>query len=89
MNPIATGETFNLIVPATVTAVVTPEEVGGYSATVFALPGCHTEGDSLEELQANLAEVVALWLREEHRHQLGPVHPDAGLSRRRPAQKRA
>ena len=89
MNFDAPGKTFHLIVPATITAVVTPEEVGGYSATVPALPGCHTEGDSIEALQANLAEVVALWLREEHRHQLGPAHPAAVPPGRRPARKRA
>ena len=84
MNRDANGKPFHLMVPATVMTVVTREEVGGYSATVPALPGCHTEGDSVEELQANLAEFVALWLREEHRHQLEPVHPAAAPLVRQP-----
>jgi predicted RNase H-like HicB family nuclease len=37
-------------------------EEGGYWAEVPELPGCVTEGDTFEELQANIREAVALWL---------------------------
>lgn len=35
-------------------AIVHPAEEGGYWAKVLALPGCITEGDTMEELIANL-----------------------------------
>jgi predicted RNase H-like HicB family nuclease len=41
---------------------VPPEEGGGYWAEVPALPGCRTQGDSWEELMANIREVVEGWL---------------------------
>lgn len=53
--------------PVTVTAVVYPEpEAGGYSAEVPALPGCYTEGETLEEVRANLREAVEGWLASAH-----------------------
>jgi predicted RNase H-like HicB family nuclease len=52
---------FSLDFPATLTAVVQAEESGGFSAEVPALPGCITEGETLEELRANLREAVAGW----------------------------
>jgi predicted RNase H-like HicB family nuclease len=51
----------------TITALVHPEpEVGGYSAEVPALPGCYTEGETLEEVRANLREAVEGWLSSAH-----------------------
>lgn len=41
---------------------VPQDEGGGYWAEVPALPGCRTQGDSWEELMANLHEVVEGWL---------------------------
>jgi predicted RNase H-like HicB family nuclease len=38
--------------------IVREAEEGGYWAEVPALPGCATEGDSLEELLQNLYEAV-------------------------------
>lgn len=42
--------------------IITPEEEGGYSAIVPDLPGCISEGDTLEACQANIAEAMELWL---------------------------
>ena len=41
---------------------------GGYWAEVPSLPGCATQGDTIEELIANLYEAVEGYLeaREEH-----------------------
>lgn len=51
----------------TLTAILRPEpEAGGYSASVPALPGCHTEGDTLEEVMANLKEAAEGWLATTH-----------------------
>lgn len=47
----------------TVTALVHPEpDAGGYSAEVPALPGCYTEGETLDEVRANLREAIEGWL---------------------------
>ncbi len=46
----------------TIKAVVHPDELGGYWAEVPALPGCMTQGDTLEELELNLREAIEGWL---------------------------
>jgi len=38
--------------------VVHEAEEGGYWAEVPAIPGCATQGDSMEELMANLREAI-------------------------------
>lgn len=43
-------------------AIVHPAEEGGYWAEVPALPGCITEGDTMEELIANLQDAITGWL---------------------------
>ena len=42
-------------------AIIHPAE-GGYWAEVPALPGCITEGDSIEEVMANLKDAIEGWL---------------------------
>jgi predicted RNase H-like HicB family nuclease len=37
-------------------------EAGGYYARVPELPGCWTQGETLEELRANLAEAIQGWI---------------------------
>jgi predicted RNase H-like HicB family nuclease len=44
-----------------VTAVVHPEKVGGFSAEVPALPGCYTQGETIDEVEANLREAIEGW----------------------------
>jgi len=39
-----------------------PQEEGGYTATVPALPGCISEGDTYDEALANIKEAIALYL---------------------------
>ena len=43
-------------------AVVHPEAEGGYWAEVAGLPGCFTQGETLDELYSNLAEAIACHL---------------------------
>jgi antitoxin HicB len=44
-----------------------PQEEGGYTAYVHDLPGCISEGDTLEEAVQMIREAIALYLeaREE------------------------
>lgn len=60
-------QTIAVDVPVVLTAVVRPEpEAGGYSASIPALPGCHTQGETLEEVRANLREAAEGWLAVAH-----------------------
>lgn len=43
-------------------AIIHPAEEGGYWAEVPALPGCITEGDTMEEVMANLKDAIEGWL---------------------------
>lgn len=54
-------------VPVILTAIVRPEpDAGGYSASIPALPGCHSQGETLEEVRANLREAAEGWLAVAH-----------------------
>ena len=46
----------------TIRAIIHKAEEGGFWAEVPALPGCVTQGETMEELRANLHEAVELWL---------------------------
>ena len=45
-----------------VKVVVREAEEGGYWATVPALPGCVSEGETLEEILANIREAIECYL---------------------------
>jgi predicted RNase H-like HicB family nuclease len=50
-------------VAVTLTAIIRPEpDAGGYSASIPALPRCHTQGETLDEVRANLREAAEGWL---------------------------
>jgi len=49
--------------------ILEASDEGGYTATVPALPGCISEGDTREEALANIREAIALYLE--------PVEDDA------------
>lgn len=51
----------------TLTILIHPAEEGGFWATVPALPGCATQGESLRDLFHNLAEAIAGWLATSHK----------------------
>ncbi|MCG3197652.1 MAG: type II toxin-antitoxin system HicB family antitoxin [Candidatus Omnitrophica bacterium] len=46
----------------TYTVHLEPDEEGGYTVTVPALPGCVTEGDDYEEAMANAQEAILCYL---------------------------
>lgn len=43
-------------------AFVHEAEEGGFWAEVPALPGCVTQGETLDEVRTNLSEAIQLWL---------------------------
>ncbi len=43
-------------------AIIHPAEEGGYWAEVPALPGCITEGDTMDEVLVNLKDAIEGWL---------------------------
>ena len=55
-------------------AIIHEAEEGGYWAEVPSIPGCATQGDSMEELLSNLREAVEGCLAIE----VAPLIPDAG-----------
>jgi predicted RNase H-like HicB family nuclease len=60
-QPIVVEVTVNL------TAIVRPEpDAAGFSASIPALPGCHTQGETLDEVRANLREAAEGWLAVAH-----------------------
>jgi predicted RNase H-like HicB family nuclease len=46
----------------TIKAIDHSEEEGGFWAEVPALPGCHTQAESIEGLRVNLLEAIELYL---------------------------
>ena len=46
----------------TLKIVLEPSDEGGYTAYVPSLPGCISEGDSLDEAMANIREAIDLYL---------------------------
>jgi predicted RNase H-like HicB family nuclease len=49
---------------------------GGYVAFVPVLPGCHTQGETLEETERNAEEATALYLESLEAH--GESIPEEG-----------
>lgn len=41
---------------------------GGYVVRVPALPGCHTQGESIEEAEENIKEAIELYLESLQIH---------------------
>jgi antitoxin HicB len=42
--------------------ILSPEAEGGFSVAVPALPGCYTQGETVEEALANAREAAEAWL---------------------------
>ena len=49
---------------STYNVIVHSAEEGGYWAEVPDLPGCYTEADTLDELNANIREAISLYLED-------------------------
>lgn len=55
-----------------------PDEEGGYVAFVPAMPGCHSQGETLEETELNIKEAIALYIESLTAH--GESIPPEGRS---------
>ena len=56
-------------------AVIHPAAEGGYWAEVPALPGCISEGDTIDEVIANIKDAIKGWLDVANERQI-PQSPD-------------
>lgn len=45
--------------------ILEPSDEGGYTVYAPSLPGCISEGDTLEEALANIREAIELYLETE------------------------
>ncbi len=52
--------------------ILEPSEDGGYTVSVPALPGCISEGDTLDEAIANIKEAIELYLEPVEAGNLPP-----------------
>jgi predicted RNase H-like HicB family nuclease len=50
------------------TVILIPEEEGGYSVEVPALPGCYTQGETKKEAVATAKEAIELYLESCRAH---------------------
>ena len=50
------------------TAIFEKESDGGYHAFCPALPGCHSEGDTLDDAIANIREAIEVYLESLKAH---------------------
>jgi len=47
---------------------LTPESEGGYSVTCPALPGCYSQGETIDDAIANIREAIALTIEDMVAH---------------------
>lgn len=73
MTPATSPPPIAVDVAVTLAAIVRAEpEAGGYSASIPALPGCHTQGQTLDEVRVNLREAAEGWLAAAHDEGIAP-----------------
>jgi predicted RNase H-like HicB family nuclease len=62
--------------------ILEPSEEGGYTALVPSLPGCISEGDTVEDAMRNIREAVELYLEsgdDEYQAGAGAVVKELAL----------
>ncbi|HEX9731042.1 MAG TPA: type II toxin-antitoxin system HicB family antitoxin [Thermoanaerobaculia bacterium] len=60
------------------TVILEPEDEGGYHVFCPALPGCHSEGETVEESLGNIREAIELYVESLVAHG-DPIPVDAGI----------
>lgn len=61
------------------TAIFEPAEEGGYVVSVPALPGCVTQGDTMEEAMEMVKDAIALYIESLRDHN-EPIPEETGPS---------
>ena len=57
------------------TVVLERDEDGLYVASIPALPGCHTQGRSLDQAMRRIREAAELWLEVHREQRAGVLRP--------------
>jgi len=57
--------------------VLIPQEEGGYTAIVPALPGCISQGETEKEALANIKDAITGWLVVARKRKLFIPNPEA------------
>jgi predicted RNase H-like HicB family nuclease len=60
------------------TVILIPEEEGGYSVEVPALPGCYTQGETRDEALSMVREAIELYLESCKAHG-EPIPQESGV----------
>lgn len=42
--------------------IIEPDETGGYVVSCPSLPGCHSQGETIDEALANIREAIELYI---------------------------
>ena len=58
--------------------ILEPDETGGYVISCPSLPGCYSQGDSIDEALENIKEAIALCLEDMEAE--GEQIPDSSRS---------
>ena len=55
------------------TIVIEKDEDGYYVGSVPGLPGCHTQGESIDQLIERMEEAISLWLEVNSENAPNPL----------------
>ena len=61
----------------TLQILIREERDGGYSVSVPALPGCHSQGETMSEALTNIREAAELWLEVTEEATLAQLPSDS------------
>jgi predicted RNase H-like HicB family nuclease len=76
------GTAFTRECDVNIKVVIHAAEEGGYWAEVPALPGCVSQGETVDELLANVREAVQAWFEAEEPEPPAPSRGSESLSSR-------
>ena len=60
--------------------LIREERDGGYSVSVPALPGCHSQGETMTEALSNVREAAELWLEVTEEAMLAQLQTDSNAA---------
>ena len=60
--------------------LIREERDGGYSVSVPALPGCHSQGETMTEALSNVREAAELWLEVTEEATLAQLQTDSNAA---------